>query len=86
MIWFTELEFETENLTDNYIKFPIKLSILDDSKNKKQEKSDSDSDYEFVNKNPIDILIGTDFMKSTNVMINFNKKIITLNDVEIIYK
>jgi hypothetical protein len=94
MIWFTELEFETENLTENYISFPIKLSILDDSKNKnkKQEKSDSksdsnsDSEYEFVSKNPIDILVGTDFMKSTYVMINFNKKIITLNDVEIIYK
>ena len=37
-------------------------------------------------KHPIDILIGTDFMKATNVLINFNKKIITLNDIEIVYK
>ena len=36
--------------------------------------------------NKIDILLGTDFMKSNNVIINFNKQIITLNEHEIIYK
>ena len=80
MIWLTELELEINE--DNYITVPIKLSILDDSKNIKQE----DSDNEFDTTNKIDILLGTDFMKSNNVTINFNKKIITLNEHEIIYK
>ena len=80
MIWLTELELEINK--DNYITVPIKLSILDDSKNIKQE----DSDDEFDTTNKIDILLGTDFMKSNNVTINFNKQIITLNEHEIIYK
>lgn len=79
MIWYTELELEINK--DNYITVPIKLSILDDSKDKKQE-----GDYEIDTTNKIDILLGTDFMKSNNVTINFNKKIITLNEHEIIYK
>ena len=80
MIWLTELELEINK--DNYITVPIKLSILDDSKNIKQE----DSDDEFDTTNKIDILLGTDFMKSNNVTINFNKQIITLNEHEITYK
>jgi hypothetical protein len=78
MIWLTELELEINK--DKYITVPIKLSILDDSKNIKQE------DNEFDTTNKIDILLGTDFMKSNNVTINFNKQIITLNEHEIIYK
>lgn len=85
MIWCVDLELETEIETDNYISVPIKLSILDDSKNKK-DNSDSNSDYEFDNKNPINVLIGTDFMKSSNVIIDFSKKLITLNDIELSYK
>ena len=80
MIWLTELELEINK--DNYITVPIKLSILDDSKNIKKE----DSDNEFDTTNNIDILLGTDFMKSNNVIINFNKQIITLNEHEIMYK
>jgi hypothetical protein len=80
MIWLTELELEINK--DNYITVPIKLSILDDSKNIKQE----DLDDEFDTTNKIDILLGTDFMKSNNVTINFNKQIITLNEHEITYK
>lgn len=80
MIWLTELELEINE--DNYITVPIKLSILDDSKNIKQE--DSDDEFDITNK--IDILLGTDFMKSNNVTINFNKQIITLNEHEIMYK
>jgi hypothetical protein len=80
MIWLTELELEINE--DNYITVPIKLSILDDSKNIKQE----DSDDEFDTTNKIDILLGTDFMKSNNVTIKNKKKIITLNEHKITYK
>ena len=55
----------------NYISVPIKLSILEDPKTESNNK--------------IDILIGTDFMKTHNVIINFSKKLITINDVEITY-
>lgn len=55
----------------NYISLPIKLSILEDP--------------EIESNNKIDILIGTDFMKTHNVIINFSKKIIIINDVEIYY-
>ena len=55
----------------NYISVPIKLSILEDP--------------ETESNNKIDILIGTDFMKTHNVIINFSKKIIIINDVEINY-
>jgi len=71
MIWCTELELELDETTGNYISFPIKLSILEDS--------------ETESNNRIDILIGTDFMKTHNVIINFSKKKIILNDVEINY-
>ena len=81
MIWCVDLELETEILTDNYISVPIKLSILDDSKNNK-----ANSNYEFETPNPINVLVGTDFMKASNVTINFSKKIITLMDIEIFYK
>jgi len=56
---------------ENYISLPIKLSILEDP--------------EIESNNKIDILIGTDFMKTHNVIINFSKKIIIINDVEIYY-
>ena len=81
MIWCTEIELETEEESENYMSVPIKLSILDDIKNKEAK------DLEIVNEsnNKIDILIGTDFMKTHNVIINFSKKIIIINDVEINY-
>ena len=71
MIWCTDLELETYK---NYISVPIKLSILEDPE-----------DPEIESNNKIDILIGTDFMKTHNVIINFSKKIIIINDVEINY-
>ena len=71
MIWCTDLELET---SENYISLPIKLSILEDPKDPETESN-----------NKIDILIGTDFMKTHNVIINFSKKIIIINDVEINY-
>jgi hypothetical protein len=61
----------TELELENYISVPIKLSILEDP--------------ETESNNRIDILIGTDFMKTHNVIINFSKKIIIINDVEINY-
>ena len=57
--------------SENYISVPIKLSILEDP--------------EIESNNKIDILIGTDFMKTHNVIINFSKKIIIINDIEITY-
>ena len=71
MIWITDLELQT---SENYISVPIKLSILEDPKDPETESN-----------NKIDILIGTDFMKTHNVIINFSKKLITINDVEITY-
>ena len=56
---------------ENYISVPIKLSILEDP--------------EIESNNKIDILLGTDFMKTHNVIINFSKKLITINDIEITY-
>ncbi len=61
----------TELELENYISVPIKLSILEDP--------------ETESNNRIDILIGTDFMKTHNVIINFSKKIIIINNVEINY-
>jgi hypothetical protein len=81
MIWCTEIELETEEVSGNYISVPIKLSILDDIKN----KEDEDLDMETESNNKIDILIGTDFMKTHNVIINFSKKLVIINDVEIKY-
>jgi hypothetical protein len=57
--------------SENYISVPIKLSILEDP--------------ETESNNKIDILLGTDFMKTHNVIINFSKKIIIINDIEITY-
>lgn len=74
MIWCTQLELKTSNDYDNYISVPIKLSILDDTKDNKHNDTNS-----------VDILIGTDFMKASNVMINFSKNIITLNDFVLNY-
>ena len=81
MIWCTELELETEEESGNYLRVPIKLSILDDIKN----KEDEDLAMETESNNKIDILLGTDFMKTHNVIINFSKKKIIINDVEINY-
>jgi len=64
----------TELELENYISVPIKLSILEDPKDPETESN-----------NKIDILIGTDFMKTHNVIINFSKKKIMINDVEINY-
>lgn len=63
-------ELELE-MSGKYISVPIKLSILEDP--------------ETESNNKIDILIGTDFMKTHNVIINFSKKIIIINDIEISY-
>ncbi len=71
MIWCTQLELNTNNETNNFISVPIKLSVLDNSNNSSE--------------NSVDLLIGTDFMKASNVIINFSKKIITLNETEIEY-
>jgi hypothetical protein len=65
MIWCTDLELE------NYISLPIKLSILEDSKDPETESN-----------NKIDILLGTDFMKTHNIIINFSKKIIIVNEIK----
>ena len=81
MIWCTEIELETEEVSGNYLSVPIKLSILDDIKN----KEDEDLDMETESNNKIDILIGTDFMKTHNVIINFSKKLVIINDVKIKY-
>ena len=81
MIWCTEIELETEEESENYINVQIKLSILDDIKN----KEDDDLDMETESNNKIDILIGTDFMKTHNVIINFSKKMIVINDTKIKY-
>lgn len=81
MIWCTNIELEIDKVSGNYISVPIKLSILDDIKN--NEDNNIDMETEFNNK--IDILIGTDFMKTHNVIINFSKKIIIVNDDKIIY-
>jgi hypothetical protein len=81
MIWCTEIELKTEEVSGNYLSVPIKLSILDDIKN----KENGDLDMETESNNKIDILIGTDFMKTHNVIINFNKKLVIINDVEIKY-
>ena len=81
MIWCTELELETEEESGNYLRVPIKLSILDDIKN----KEDEDLAMETESNNKIDILIGTDFMKTHNVIINFSKKLVIINDVVIKY-
>jgi hypothetical protein len=72
MIWCTQLELKANNETDNYISVPIKLSVLTD--NKYQSES---------NTNSIDILIGTDFMKATNTIINFSKNTIILKEFEL---
>jgi hypothetical protein len=74
MIWITDLELQT---LGNYISVPIKLSILEDPKDPEDPETESN--------NKIDILIGTDFMKTHNVIINFSKKIIIINDIEITY-
>jgi len=81
MIWCTELELETEEESGNYLRVPIKLSILDDIKN----KEDEDLAMETESNNKIDILLGTDFMKTHNVIINFSKKLVIINDVVIKY-
>ena len=81
MIWCTEIELETEEETENYISVPIKLSILDDLKNNEDENLEMETE----SNNKIDILIGTDFMKTHNIIINFSKKIIIVNDVKIKY-
>ena len=55
--------------------------VLDDIKNNEDKNIDMETD----SNNKIDILLGTDFMKTHNVVINFSKKIIIINDVEIYY-
>jgi len=85
MLWFTELEIETES--NKFINIPIKLSIVDDTKKNDLEKEldnfklKENEELEMLNEsNKPDILLGIDFMKAYKVNINFNKKIITLND------
>ncbi len=67
------------------ITVPIKLSILDDNKNKRKLEADYENEDNDEENKKTDILIGTDFMKASNVIINFSKKIITLNDIDISY-
>ncbi len=80
MIWCTQLELNTNNETNNFISVPIKLSVLDNLDN-----SNNSSNSNKSSENSVDLLIGTDFMKASNVIINFSKKIITLNETEIEY-
>lgn len=74
MIWCTQLELKKSNRAKKFISVPIKLSILDDSTNNSE-----------FDENRVDILIGTDFMKASNVMINFRKKSIIMNDFVLRY-
>ena len=76
-----EIELEIEEMSKNFISVPIKLSILNDIKNEEENNFDMETE----SNNKIDILIGTDFMKSHNVIINFSEKIITVNDIELKY-
>ena len=85
MLWFTELEIETE--PGKFVTIPIKLSIVDNTiKNNLDDelnniKLDQDELIELVEqKGKLDILLGIDFMKAFKAIVNFNKKTITLND------
>ena len=85
MLWFTELEIETE--PGKFVTIPIKLSIVDNTnKNDLEEeldniKLDQDELIELVEqKGKLDLLLGIDFMKAFKAIVNFNKKTITLND------
>ncbi len=72
MIWCTQLELKSNPESDNYTSVPIKLSVLADAKTEDEP-------------NQVDILIGTDFMKATNTIMNFSKKTIELNGLELQY-
>lgn len=72
MIWCTQLKLKTNAKSDNYTSVPIKLSVISDVKKDNEP-------------NQVDILIGTDFMKATNTIINFSKKTICVNGVELHY-
>jgi hypothetical protein len=87
MLWFTELEIETESESDKFVTVPIKLSVVDNTKKNDLEqeldniKMEQDELIELVEeKNKLDLLLGIDFMKAYKAIVNFNKKIITLND------
>lgn len=69
-IWYTELEIEIT--TNNYVKFPIKLDIMDDL-----EKNN----YNNLNKK---IILGIDFMRANNVIFDVNQKTISINNLIII--
>jgi|LauGreDrversion4_2_1035121.scaffolds.fasta_scaffold105396_2 hypothetical protein len=73
MIWCTQLELKSNPETNKYTSVPIKLSVIPDNSTKES------------NPNQIDVLIGTDFMKATNTIINFSKKTIGLNGLELHY-
>ncbi len=85
MLWFTELEIETES--DKFVTIPIKLSVVDNTKKNDLEqeldniKLEQNELIELVEeKSKLDLLLGIDFMKAYKGIINFNKKTITLND------
>ncbi len=86
MLWFTELEIETE--PNKFVTIPIKLSVVDDTKKNELEKELDNfklAEDEYIEQNEssekkLDLLLGIDFMKSYKAVINFNKKTITLND------
>lgn len=79
MIWYINLDLETGISSGDYISVPTKLSILDDI----IDGSELDSELESETK--IQLLIGTDFMKAHDVIINFKKRLITINGSEIMY-
>ncbi len=85
MLWFTELEIETES--DKFVTIPIKLSVVDNTKKNDLEqeldniKLEQNELIELVEeKSKLDLLLGIDFMKAYKGIVNFNKKTITLND------
>ncbi len=78
MVWCTQLELKINTESDNYISVPIKLSVIPDTKNHTNITTD-------LNHESVDILIGTDFMKASACIINFSKKTIEINQVQLKY-
>lgn len=80
MLWYTELEIETN--PGKYVNIPIKLSVVDDTQknNLENEIKDLDSVELIEQKNKPEILLGIDFMKTYKAIIDYNRKILTLND------
>lgn len=82
MIWYIDLELEIKN--NQYASIPIALDITDDTNIKIKEQ---DLKIKTSNPNPMDMLLGINFLKAYKANINFSKRTITLNDsITINYK